>query len=437
LRSFDFYSIMLPIMLDLRFIKDNLDAVKKNIGDRFMKADADLVAALFDRRNELLKRLEDERRARNENAAAMKGKLDAAIRDTLIAEGKRLKDSIAAMETEAQEVLARLDAEVRRIPNMAHPDAPIGKEDKDNLEVKRVGTPTKFDFEPKDHVQLGQDLDIIDFDAGTKVSGTKFYYLKNEGVFLELGLVRYALDILVKKGFTPFITPDIAKTEILEGIGFNPRGAESNVYAVEGEGACLVGTAEITLGGYYSDTIFQKDQLPLRLAGLSHCFRREAGAAGQFSKGLYRVHQFTKLEMFAYCLPEDSDRIHEELRLVEEEIFSGLGIPFRVVDTCTGDLGAPAYRKWDLEAWMPGRNGGEWGEVTSTSNCTDYQSRRLNIKYKDDDGKNKYVHLLNGTAIAISRGIIAVLENFQQADGTVKIPPALVPYVGFEVIRKK
>jgi len=424
-------------MLDLRFIKDNLDAVKNNIGNRFMKADADLVASLFDKRNELLKRLEDERRARNENAAAMKGKVEQAVRDGLIAEGKRLKDLISSMETEVEALLARLDAEVRRIPNMAHPDAPIGKEDKDNLEVKRVGTPTKFDFEPKDHVQLGQDLDIIDFDAGTKVSGTKFYYLKNEGVFLELGLVRYALDILVRKGFTPFITPDIAKTEILEGIGFNPRGPESNVYSVEGEGTCLVGTAEITLGGYYSDTIFSRDQLPLRMAGLSHCFRREAGAAGQFSKGLYRVHQFTKLEMFAYCLPEDSDRIHEELRLVEEEIFTGLGIPFRVVDTCTGDLGAPAYRKWDLEAWMPGRNGGEWGEVTSTSNCTDYQARRLNIKYKDDDGKNKYVHMLNGTAIAISRGIIAVLENCQQADGTVKIPAALVPYVGFEVIRRK
>ncbi len=424
-------------MLDLRFIKDNLDAVKKNIGDRFMKADADMVASLFDKRNELLKKLEDERRARNENAAAMKGKLEQAVRDRLIAEGKRLKDAIAAMEAEADEVLARLDAEVRKIPNMAHPDAPVGKEDKDNLEVKRSGEPTKFDFEPKDHVQLGQELDIIDFDAGTKVSGTKFYYLKNEGVFLELGLVRYALDILAKKGFTPYITPDVAKMEILEGIGFNPRGAESNVYSVEGEGSCLVGTAEITLGGYYADTILAKEQLPLRMAGLSHCFRREAGSAGQFSKGLYRVHQFTKLEMFAYCLPEDSDRVHEELRLIEEEIFSGLGIPFRVVDTCTGDLGAPAYRKWDLEAWMPGRNGGEWGEVTSTSNCTDYQSRRLNIKYKDDDGKNKYVHTLNGTAIAISRGIIALLENYQQADGTVLIPPALVPYVGFDIIKKK
>jgi len=364
----------------------------------------------------------------------MKGKLPEAERTPLIVEGKRLKDEIAALETDSAIIEKELAEAAARIPNMAHPDAPVGKEDKDNLEIKQVGKPTRFDFEPKDHVQLGQEMDIIDFDTATKVSGTKFYYLKNEGVFLELGLVRYALDILAKKGFTPFITPDVAKEEILEGIGFNPRGAESNIYTIEGEGSCLVGTAEITLGGYHAGDILPKESLPIRMAGLSHCFRREAGSAGQFSKGLYRVHQFTKLEMFVYCLPEDSDRIHEELRAVEEEIFSGLGIPFRVVDTCTGDLGAPAYRKWDLEAWMPGRNGGEWGEVTSTSNCTDYQSRRLNVKYRDDDGKNKFVHLLNGTAIAVSRGIIAVLENFQQADGSVRIPPALVPYCGFEVI---
>jgi len=424
-------------MLDYRFIKDNLEAVKENIRNRNMKADADKVVMLFDKRNELVTRLQNLQQQRNTNAAAMKGKLDPDTRNRLIEEGKKLKDDIAAAEAELETVEKELDTEGRRIPNMAHPAAPIGKEDKDNLEIKRVGSPTTFNFEPKDHVQLGQELDIIDFDSATKVTGTKFYYLKNEGVFLELGLVRYAMDILQKKGFTPFITPDLAKEEILEGIGFNPRGAESNVYTVEGEGTCLVGTAEITLGGYYSGTILAKEKLPLRMAGLSHCFRREAGAAGQFSKGLYRVHQFTKVEMFAYCLPEESDALHEELRSIEEEIFSGLEIPFRVVDTCTGDLGAPAYRKWDLEAWMPGRNGGEWGEVTSTSNCTDYQARRLNIKFKDEDGKNKYVHMLNGTAIAVSRGIIAILENFQQADGSVRLPKALVPYCGFEVIKKK
>ncbi|MCL1992052.1 MAG: serine--tRNA ligase [Spirochaetes bacterium] len=424
-------------MLDYRFIAENLTAVMANIADRFVEADAQAVASLYSKRNELVTSLQLLQQKRNVNAAAMKG-ADAAGRETLVEEGKKLKDEITAAEAELAVVEKDLLAQAKKIPNMAHPEAPVGREDKDNLEVKRVGQPTKFNFEPADHVKLGQDLDIVDFDAGTKVSGTKFYYLKNEGVYLELGLVRYALDILQKKGFTPFITPDIAREEILEGIGFNPRGPESNVYMLEGEGSCLVGTAEITLGGYYAGTILAKEQLPLRMAGLSHCFRREAGSAGQFSKGLYRVHQFTKLEMFAYCVPEESDRLHEELRLIEEEIFAGLDIPFRVVDTCTGDLGAPAYRKWDLEAWMPGRgNTGDWGEITSTSNCTDYQARRLNIRFKDTDGKNKFVHMLNGTAIAVSRAIIAILENFQQADGSVRLPKALVPYCGFDVIKKK
>ncbi|MDR0601733.1 MAG: serine--tRNA ligase [Treponema sp.] len=429
-------------MLDYRFIVDNLSQVMANIADRFMKADARLVVDLFNRKTAIATRLQSLQRARNANAAAVKGAKDGAGRGALVEEGKRLKADIEACEAELAIAEKELETEARRIPNMAHPDAPVGKEEKDNLEVKRVGKIPEFAFASADHVKLGQDLDIVDFDSGTKVSGTKFYYLKNEGVFLELALVRYALDILVKKGFTPFITPDIAREEILEGIGFNPRGEESNVYMLEGEDACLVGTAEITLGGYCSNTIIPREKLPLRMAGLSHCFRREAGAAGQFSKGLYRVHQFTKLEMFVYCLPEDSDRLHEELRAIEEEIFEGLTIPFRVVDTCTGDLGAPAYRKWDLEAWMPGRagpssRGGDWGEVTSTSNCTDYQARRLNIRYRDEDGRNKYVHMLNGTAVAVSRAIIALLENFQEADGSVRIPRALVPYTGFDRIKKK
>jgi seryl-tRNA synthetase len=422
-------------MLDYKFIAENLTAVMANIADRFMKADAEEVARLYARRTELTTNLQSLQQKRNVNAAAMKEKLDIKDRVLLIEEGKKLKDEIAQAEAELAAVEKDLHAEARKIPNMAHPDAPVGREEKDNFEVKRKGEPAKFNFEPADHVKLGYDLDIIDFDSATKVSGTKFYYLKNEGVFLELGLVRYALDILQKKGFTPFITPDIAREEILEGIGFNPRGAESNVYTLEGEGTCLVGTSEITLGGYYSDTIFPKEKLPIKMAGLSHCFRREAGAAGQFSKGLYRVHQFTKVEMFIYCLPEESERFHEELRLIEEEIFENLNIPFRVVDTCTGDLGAPAYRKWDLEAWMPGRN--DWGEITSTSNCTDYQARRLNIRYKDSDGKNKFVHMLNGTAIAVSRAIIAILENFQQEDGSVRLPRVLIPYCGFEVIKKR
>jgi seryl-tRNA synthetase len=435
-------------MLDYKYIVDNVNAVQTNIENRFMQADARGLVRLYNRRTELTTGLQLLQQKRNANAASMKEK--GADRSTLISEGKKLKEEIAAAEKELDSVEKELAIEAKKIPNMAHPDAPVGKEDKDNLEVKRVGEIPRFNFEPVDHVKLGQDLDIIDFDTATKVSGSKFYYLKNEGVYLEIALIRYVLDILQKKGFTPYITPDIARTDILEGIGFNPRGAESNVYSLKGEDTCLVGTAEITLGGYYSNTILAKDKLPIRMSGLSHCFRREAGAAGQFSKGLYRVHQFTKLEMFVLCLPEESEQMHLELRSIEEEIFTGLEIPYRVVDTCTGDLGAPAYRKWDLEAWMPGRAnssdkeddspnrlGGEWGEVTSTSNCTDYQARRLNIRYKDDDGKNKFVHMLNGTAIAISRAFVALLENFQQEDGSVRIPRTLVPYVGFDIIRKR
>ncbi|MDR1867740.1 MAG: serine--tRNA ligase [Treponema sp.] len=424
-------------MLDYTFIVEHLEEVKKNIKNRFMQADADTVVQLYHARSEARTTLQALQQQRNVNAACMKGSLDVVERSKLIEEGKNLKERITEAEAALTHIETALEKEARCIPNMAHNDVPIGKEDKDNLEVKRVGEPILFDFEPKDHIQLGQALDIVDFDRGTAVAGTKFYYLKNEGVFLELALIRYALDTLKKHTFTPFITPDIAKESILEGIGFNPRGTESNVYTIEDEKTCLVGTAEITLGGYYADTILAKNLLPIRMAGLSHCFRREAGAAGQFSKGLYRVHQFTKVEMFVCCLPDQAEEIHRELRDIEEELFSTLDIPFRVVDTCTGDLGAPAYRKWDLEAWMPGRNGGEWGEITSTSNCTDYQSRRLNVRYKDEDGKNRFVFMLNGTAIAVSRALIAILENFQKIDGSVRIPDALIPYCGFSVIKPR
>ncbi|MFI3256765.1 MAG: serine--tRNA ligase [Spirochaetales bacterium] len=425
-------------MLDYRFIKENLEEVKENIRNRNMNADADAdeVVRLFDVRTQLVSTLQDKQAERNTNANSMKAKLSDEDRQKLIDEGKAIKKDIADMEAELANIENDLKTAALKIPNMAHKDAPIGVLDDENIQVKISGTPRDFDFAPLDHVQLGQALDIIDFDAATKVSGSKFYYLKNEAVFLEQALITYTMNILRKHGFTLFTTPDVAREEILEGIGFNPRGNESNVYMLEGENACLVATAEITLGGYHSNEILKKQTLPLLYGGLSHCFRREAGAAGQFSKGLYRVHQFTKLEMFVYCLPEQSNDLHEKLRCIEEEVFEGLGIPFRVVDTCTGDLGAPAYRKWDLEAWMPGRNGGDWGEVTSTSNCTDFQSRRLNVRYKDDDGKNKFVHMLNGTAVAVSRAIIAILENYQNADGSVTVPSALVPLCGFDIIKR-
>ncbi len=422
-------------MIDIKELKSRYDEIKKNIADRYMNVDLDAIIAIQDERYTILQEVEVLRAKRNENAAKMKGKIEQSLRAELIEEGKRIKASLQEKEEKLSELDALFMEKARTIPNYASPKAPVGKEDKDSLAIKFVGEPKKFSFKAKDHVELGESLDILDFDSGAKVAGQKFYYIKNKGVILQMALERYAMDIVLKHGFTPFITPDIAKEEILNGIGFNPRGEESNIYTIEGTGTCLVGTAEITLGGYYSNMILDKKDLPIKMTGLSHCFRREAGGAGQYSKGLYRVHQFSKLEMFIYCLPEESEKYHSEILSIEEEIFSGLGLAYRVVDTATGDLGAPAYRKFDIEAWMPGRGDeGEYGEVTSTSNCTDYQARSLNIRFRDDDGKIKFVHMLNGTAVALSRAIVAILENYQNEDGSVSIPPALVPYCGFDRI---
>ncbi|MGD9926614.1 MAG: serine--tRNA ligase [Sphaerochaeta sp.] len=425
-------------MIDLKELKSRRDEIANNIAVRNMQVDIDAIIELQDKRSALLQQVEELRSKRNENAKKMKGKLDADTRRSLIAEGKSLKEAIAEIEGSLTQVEEAFQKLARTIPNYAHPAAPVGKEDKDNTAIKFVGTPPQFSFKPLDHVQLAERLDLIDFDTATKVSGPKFYYLKREAVILQMALERYAMDILIKKGFTPFITPDIAKEEILQGIGFNPRGEESNIYTIENTDTCLVGTAEITLGGYYANQILSKEQLPIKMAGLSHCFRREAGGAGQYSKGLYRVHQFSKLEMFIYCTSEESEAFHDELLAIEEEIFNGLGVAYRVVDTCTGDLGAPAYRKFDIEAWMPGRGEeGEYGEVTSTSNCTDYQARSLAIRYKDEEGKTQFPHMLNGTAIALSRAMVAVLENFQNEDGSITIPPILVPYTGFSKIEAR
>ena len=425
-------------MIDVKELKTRYDEIAKNIKDRYMNVDLDQIVKDQDERAALLLEVENLRSKRNETAQKMKQKLDNETRQALIQEGKNIKEELAAKEAKLAEIDEKFRKEAMTIPNYASPEAPIGKEDKDNLAIKFFGAPKHFPFKAKDHVQLGEELDILDFDKGAKVSGQKFYYIKNKAVILQMALERYAMDIVMKHGFTPFITPDVAKEEILNGIGFNPRGAESNIYTIEGTDTCLVGTAEITLGGYYKDTILNKEDLPIKMTGLSHCFRREAGGAGQYSKGLYRVHQFSKLEMFIYCLPEESESYHKEILAIEEEIFQGLGLPYRIVDTATGDLGAPAYRKFDIEAWMPGRGDeGEYGEVTSTSNCTDYQARSLNIRYRDDDGKIKFVHMLNGTAVALSRAMVAVIENYQNEDGSITIPEALKVYTGFDKIEKK
>lgn len=422
-------------MINLHLLKEKLDLFKENIKNRHIIVDLDLTLHLFEKKNNLKSQLDKLRNLRNNNAQQLKDPVDMTRRNFLIGEGKKIKKDISKMEEELEHISNLLEQEALKIPNLAHPDAPLGNDDRYNKELKQIGNIPKFSFNPLDHVALGERLDLVDFEAGSKVSGSKFYFLKNQAVFLELALIRYALDILIRHGFTVYQTPDIARESILQGIGFTPRGNESNIYPLEGEETCLVGTAEITLGGYYADEIINVNQKPILMAGVSHCFRKEAGAAGQFSKGLYRVHQFTKVEMFCFCTPSDSDQMHEFLREIEEEIFVGLNIPFRVVDTAVGDLGAPAYRKYDLEAWMPGRgDSGDWGEITSTSNCTDFQSRRLNIRYKDTDGKNQFVHTLNGTAIAISRALIAILENHQQSDGSILIPKNLIPYTGFDRI---
>jgi seryl-tRNA synthetase len=415
-------------MLDAQFIRENLAAVKANCANRNVKADVDRVVQLDDERKRLAQLTQQLQQRQNQVAEAVKKAKDKAQRDPLIEEGRNLKEQVTALEKQMKQVQDDLRAVLLTIPNVSHPDAPVGTE---NKVLRKSGTPPQFAFPPKDHVALAEALDLVDFEAGSSVAGQKFYFLKNEAVLLELALIQYAMGKLIQEGYTPIITPDVARVEVLEGIGFIPRGPETQIYSLENTDLCLIATAEITLGGMQRDKVLDESQLPQKFVGLSHCFRTEAGAPGRDTRGLYRVHQFTKVEMFAFCAPEQSEAIHLELLRIEEDIFRGLGLPFQVIDTCTAELGGPAYRKYDLEAWMPGRGKqGEYGEVTSTSNCTDYQARRLNIRYKSPKQKGtRFVHTLNGTAVAISRAILAILENGQQADGSVVVPEVLRPWM--------
>jgi seryl-tRNA synthetase len=432
-------------MLDAAFVRDNLALVKANCVNRGVTADVDAAVRLDDERKRLQQEKDALQAKQNQITDQIKsaGK-DKEKREALVAESRALKEPIAKLDAELKRAEEARDAALRLLPNMTHPDAPVGHTDADNKVLATSGEPPKFDFKHKDHVDLLESLDLADLEAGTRVAGQKFYFLKNEGALLELALVQYAMQTLVAEGYTPVVTPDLARVDILEGIGFLPRDPNPDtrqVYTVADTDLCLIATAEITLGGMHRDQIFDEDALPKKYVGLSHCFRTEAGAAGRDTRGLYRVHQFTKVEMFAFCTPDQSEGLHQELRAVEEKLFRGLGLPFRVIDTCTGDLGGPAYRKYDLEAWMPGRGEGgkgAYGEVTSTSNCTDYQARRLNVRYRPKGQKGtRFVHTLNGTAVACTRAIVAILENYQQAGGTVRVPAALQPWVGKEVIIPK
>lgn len=421
-------------MLDIKFIRENKELIKQNCENRNVKCDVDRLLVLDERRKEAMQKVEElnaEKNKLNEDI------MSAKDRTEFIEKGRIVKEKLEKVGPELKKISEEYTALLLQIPNLTHPESPLGRDDSENKEIERHGEPPKFDFEPKGHEELMTTLDIIDFERAAKVTGSKFYYLKNEGVLLELALINFVFDKLIQKGFVPFATPDLAKDKVLEGIGFNPRGEETQVYSIEKTDLSLVGTAEITMGGYHMDEIIAEEKLPLKYVALSHCFRTEAGAYGRHSAGLYRVHQFSKVEMFAYTTPEDSEKTHTELKNIEVEIFKDLGVPFRVVDICTGDLGGPAYRKYDLEAWMTSRN--DWGEVTSTSDTTAYQSRRLNIKVERKDGKKEFLHMLNGTAVAISRALIAIVENYQQADGSVKIPEVLQKYMPGEidVIKKK
>ena len=426
-------------MLDRRFVVENLEKVRENCRLRGATADLDRFAAIEVQRKAKQTEVDELNRRANEVSRSIGKAADAAEREARKAEGRSLREQTTAAEEGLQQLLAEADAILRSIPNMSHPDAPIGADDQANLEVRRgKHSPPQFASKPLDHVELGERLDLIDFENGAKVTGHGFYFLKNDAVLLELALQRMAVEMLMSEGFTPTITPDLARNEILYGTGYMPRGPETQIYSIADTELSLVATAEITLGGLLSETILDSDQLPIKLCGISHCYRTEAGAGGRASRGLYRVHQFTKVEMFAFTLPEASDAMLNYFCDLECRIFDTLGIAYRVVDTATGDLGGPAYRKFDLEAWMPGRGEkGEYGEVTSTSNCTDYQARRLNIRYRNKGEKDTaFVHTLNGTAVAISRALIAILENYQQPDGSVIVPKALVPYVGKERITR-
>lgn len=423
-------------MLDRKYIIQNPETVRENCERRGVSCDVDKLVALDKQRLEKLQLAQQLNQQANETSKKIATAKDATERAELIEHGRELRQQKEAAQSEHDQFDQQIQQIQTLIPNLTHPDVPTGgEEDAQELSLGKTARP-EFGFAPLDHLQLGEKHDLFDFDGGARVAGAGFYFLRNAAVRLDLALQQFAIGLLADRGFTPLATPDLALTSILHGTGFNPRGPETQIYSIENTELNLVATAEITLGGMMSGQTIDYEQLPIRLCGLSHCFRTEAGAAGRASKGLYRVHQFTKVEMFAFAGADQSDALHDEMRQLECEIFDALEVPYRVIDTASGDLGGPAYRKFDLEAWMPGRGeSGAWGEVTSTSNCTDYQARRLNVRCKRGGQKGtEFVHTLNGTAIATGRAIIAILENHQRADGTIAVPKSLQHWMGTDVI---
>ncbi|MEK7655838.1 MAG: serine--tRNA ligase [Patescibacteria group bacterium] len=421
-------------MLDSKYVREHVEEVKKNCALRHANVDVDAFVKVDAERLSLMQEVESLRAERNVIANEMASVKEKGDREPLIAKGKRLKEDISEKEANLAELEGEWNSLLVRMPNLSHPSVPEGESDKDNVEVRKVGKVRKVESS-LNHLQLAEKHDLIDFERGAKVSGAKFYFLKGKLAILEQALIRYGIDFAVREGFEMLTTPDLAKEEVLVAKGFLPRGPEKQIYYVEGEDLALVGTSEITVLGYHMNETLAAEELPKKYVAFSHCFRTEAGAYGRESFGLYRVHQFSKVEMFAFSKPEQSEAIHFEFLRLEEEFWKSLEIPYRVVDCASGDLSGSDYRRFDIEAWMFGKGeSGEYGEVTSTSDCWDYQSRGLSIKYASKDGEKGFVHTLNGTVVATPRAMIAILENHQQEDGSIKIPAVLVPYCGFDKI---
>lgn len=423
-------------MIDIKKVIQDFELMQDNLAKRSINLDLQGVIQKFELVKSKKQKLEFLQKDANAIADKVKSSDSTQNRTELLERALLIKADVAAARSEHDMAQAEFDRLLPALPNWIAPEVPIGSSDEHNLVLREVGQVPVFEFAPFDHVDLGARLDVIDFEAGTKVAGSKFYFLKREAVLLQHAIKSYVFGKAMKSGFIPLQTPDISHNHILEGVGFAPRGDESNTYLLEGLDKSLIATAEICVGGMHSGDILDAQQLPLLYVAESHCFRREAGAAGRSSKGLYRVHQFEKVELFVICDPAESEVFHEKILALQEEIYQELNIPYRVVLNCSGDLGAPAYKKYDLEAWMPGKGeSGEYGEITSASNCTDYQARRLGIKFKNPKTKkNEYVHTLNGTASALGRTMVAIFENYQNLQGGVKVPTVLQKYLDFDAI---
>ncbi len=408
-------------MLDVKFIRENFELVKKSAKEKGYKINIQEVLDLDDKRKKELVRVEELRRKRNEIAAQMKGgKPDAK----LIEEGKKIKEELAGLEEDLTKIENESKTALKAIPNIIFDDVPLGGEEC-SVEIKNWGEKKKTGV---DHLDYAVARDWVDFERVAKVAGAKFYYLKNELALLENALIQFGMKKVLEKGFNYITTPDLVSSKVLEGTGFNPRTSDqSDEYYIEGEDLALIATAEIPLTGYHMDEIIDEKDLPLKYAGFSACFRKEAGAAGKHTRGLFRVHQFNKLEMYVFCLPEKSKEMHEMILETEEEIWQELGIPYRVINIAAGDLGAPAAKKYDIEYWSPVDQ--TYRELTSCSNCTDFQARNLNIRVRREDGSVEVLHTLNGTAVSLARTMVAVIENYAIEGGKLKVPEVLKPYL--------